>query len=315
MAGFRRGRGRQSHDGRQQGRPQGPPPGGPPPYGGPQYGAPPPPGRGPGQPPYGGQWQQPRGDRAPGPEYYGGGHDPYAADRPGNTHPYGIGAAPDAYGPYDDGRYDGGRYDGGYDDGRYDDGRVYRAGQAAAPPVGPRLHWKDLLRGIVFHPNRTFWQMRDHSMWGPALTVSFLYGLLAVFGLEKARDQVLNSTISASIPWVIATGVAVTLSGLVMGTVTHTLARQLGGAGALAPTVGLAMLIVAITDAPRLLVAMFIGGEDTFAQGVGWLTWLAAGVLLTSMVSKSHDLPWPRALGACSIQLVALLALIKLGTL
>jgi hypothetical protein len=293
VAGFRRGRGRQSYDGPQQGRPQGP-----------QYGGPPPPyghGHGQGQPPHGGgRWQQPHGGRGPGPEYYGG-HDPYAADRPGNTQPYGIGAAPDAYGAYDDGRYD--------------DGQVYRAGQAAAPPVGPRLHWKDLLSGIVFHPNRTFWQMRDHSMWGPALTVSFLYGLLAVFGLEQARDEVLNSTISASIPWVIATGVAVTLSGLVMGTVTHTLARQLGGAGALAPTVGLAMLIVAVTDAPRLLVAMFIGGEDTFAQGVGWLTWLAAGVLLTSMVSKSHDLPWPRALGACSIQLVALLALIKLGTL
>ncbi len=299
------GRGRQSHDGRQQGRPQGPPQGGPP-YGGPppQYGGPPPP-PGHGQP-YGNGWQQPRGSHGPGPEYYDGGHDPYAADRPGNTQPYGIGAAPDAYGPYDDGRYD---------NDRYDDGRVYRAGEAAAPPVGPRLHWKDLLRGLVRHPNRTFWQMRDHSMWGPALTVSFLYGLLAVFGLEEARDEVLNSTISASIPWIVATGVAVTLSGLVMGTVTHTLARQLGGAGALAPTAGLAMLIVALTDAPRLLVAMFIGGEDAFAQGVGWLTWLAAGALLTSMVSKSHDLPWPRALGACSIQLAALLVLVKLGTL
>ncbi|MFW6691845.1 Yip1 family protein [Streptomyces sp. MAR4 CNX-425] len=298
MAGFRRGRGHQSPGGGQQGPPR--------------YGQ--------GQPPHGGgQWQQPHGGQAPGPEYYGGGPDPYAADRPGNTQPYGIGAAPDAYGPYDDGRYGShhdGRYDDGrYDDRRYDDGQVYRAGQAAAPPIGPRLHWKDLLRGIVLHPNRTFWQMRDHSMWGPAVTVSFLYGLLAVFGLEQARDEVLDSTISTSIPWIIATGVAVTLSGLVMGTVTHTLARQLGGAGALAPTVGLAMLVVAVTDAPRLLVAMFIGGEHTFAQGVGWLTWLAAGVLLTSMVSKSHDLPWPRALGACSIQLVALLFLIKLGTL
>lgn len=293
------GRGRQPHGSRQQGRPQGPPQGGPPPYGGPQYGGPPPQhgqGHGHGQPYGGGQWQQPRGSHGPGPEYYGGGHDPYAADRPGNTQPYGVGTGPGDYGPYDD-------------------GQVYRAGDAAAPPIGPRLHWKDLLSGIVFHPGRTFWQMRDHSMWGPALTVSFLYGLLAVFGLEQARDEVLDSTISASIPWIVVTGIAVTLSGLVMGTVTHTLARNLGGAGALAPTVGLAMLIVALTDAPRLLIAMFVGGEAAFAQGVGWLTWLAAGVLLTSMVSKSHDLPWPRALGACSIQLVALLALFKLGTL
>ncbi|EFL01227.1 DNA polymerase III subunit beta [Streptomyces sp. SPB78] len=32
------------------------------------------------------------------------------------------------------------------------------------------------------------------------------------------------------------------------------------------------------------------------------------------MVSRSHDLAWPRALGASAIQLAALLSLIKLGT-
>jgi hypothetical protein len=30
------------------------------------------------------------------------------------------------------------------------------------------------------------------------------------------------------------------------------------------------------------------------------------------MVAKSHDLPWPKALGAASIQLIALLVLFKL---
>lgn len=50
-------------------------------------------------------------------------------------------------------------------------------------------------------------------------------------------------------------------------------------------------------------------------QIVGWLTWLAAGALFTSMVSKSHDLPWPKALGASAIQLIALLSIIKLGTI
>ncbi len=32
------------------------------------------------------------------------------------------------------------------------------------------------------------------------------------------------------------------------------------------------------------------------------------------MVSRSHDLPWPRALGASAIQLIALLSIVKLGT-
>jgi hypothetical protein len=32
------------------------------------------------------------------------------------------------------------------------------------------------------------------------------------------------------------------------------------------------------------------------------------------MVSRSHDLPWPKALAASSIQLIALLSIVKLGT-
>jgi hypothetical protein len=189
---------------------------------------------------------------------------------------------------------------------------TYRAGQAAAPPPGPRLHWKQLLRGIALSPGRTFWQMRDYTVWGPALTVTFVYGLLAVFGFDAARHDVLSATLSASIPWVLTTAVAVVLSALTLGAVTHTLARQLGGDGAWAPTIGLAMLISSLTDAPRLFFALFLGGGNGFVQLLGWATWLACAALLTSMVSKSHDLPWPRALGAASIQLAALLILFKL---
>uniref|UniRef100_UPI00117CDC19 Yip1 family protein n=1 Tax=Streptomyces angustmyceticus TaxID=285578 RepID=UPI00117CDC19 len=187
-------------------------------------------------------------------------------------------------------------------------------GQAGAP-AGPRLHWKQLLSGIVLRPDATFWQMRDHAVWAPALLVTFVYGLLAVFGFDKAREDVLNATLSNSIPWVAITAVMFIIGSLILGTVTHTLARQLGGDGAWQPTIGLAMLIMTISDAPRLLFAMFLGGDSTLVQVLGWLTWLATGYLLTSMVSKSHDLPWPKALGASAIQLVALLALLKLGTL
>ena len=75
------------------------------------------------------------------------------------------------------------------------------------------------------------------------------------------------------------------------------------------------MLIMSITDAPRLVFAVFLGGENSLVQIIGWLTLLAAGALFTSMVSKSHDLPWPKALGASAIQLIALLSIIKLGTI
>ncbi|AXK31779.1 YIP1 family protein [Streptomyces armeniacus] len=331
MAGFRIGRGRDSRNAQQQRQhpPQGAPPQGPPPggAGGPrpgpgQYGqgAPRPPyGPGPGQgapggaggpgpgAPYGQQWPPAGGGGRQGePEYFGdpygptqgAGHDPYA-NNPGHTQSFSV------HDPYAQGD--------GYPDDGYSDGSMYTAGQA--PPAGPRLHWKDLLRGIVLRPNATFWQMRDYPVWGPALIVTFLYGLLAVFGLDETRDDVLNATLTSALQYVIGTGVAMVIMGLMLGAVTHTLARQFGGNGTWAPTIGLSMLIMSVSDAPRLLVAMFFGGTASLVQVLGWGTWLAAGALFTSMVSRSHDLPWPKALGASAIQLIMLLALVKLGTL
>ncbi|MFD8979724.1 Yip1 family protein [Streptomyces sp. NPDC059564] len=197
----------------------------------------------------------------------------------------------------------------------YSQGGTYQAGAAAAAPVGPRLPWKELLRGIVMRPGPTFLQMRDYAVWGPALIVTFLYGMFAVFGFDKAREDAIKATLTQAIPIVLSTGVAFVICGLLLGAVTHTLARQLGGDGAWQPTVGLSMLVMSLTDAPRLLFAIFLGGDNMLVQILGWATWLAAGALFTSMVSKSHDLPWQKALGASAIQLIALLSIIKLGTL
>ncbi|WP_437114727.1 Yip1 family protein [Streptomyces longispororuber] len=290
------------------GHPAPPSYGGQPPYGGGpgpgQYGGPPPgqygggPGRHGGGPHHGGaqQWPQPSGGRDE-PEYFGGGPgghggapDPYAANNPGHTQAFSLGEDP------------------------YNDGDTYRAGQAPPGPIGPKLHWKDLLRGIVLRPVPTFLQMRDYAMWAPAAVVTFLYGLLAVFGFDEAREDVLDATLSTAVPYVLTTGVAITISAFILGVVTHSLARQFNGDGAWQPTVGLSMLIMALTDAPRVIVALFLGGGNSFVQLLGWATWLAAGALLTLMVSKSHDLPWPRALGAAAIQLLAILSIIKLGT-
>ncbi|MGW7262665.1 YIP1 family protein [Streptomyces sp. NPDC054842] len=303
VAGFRIGRGRDNRtpQGRPQQHPRQEPYGQQAPQGqGPTYGYPPAPQQQYGGQPYGGQpnggtW--PQGGQGE-PEYFGDdgrqgyqqGPDPYAANQPGHTQAFAIGEDP------------------------YNQGETYRAGQAPAPPVGPRLYWKDLLKGVVLRPNQTFLQMRDYAMWGPALGVTFLYGLLAVFGFDGAREDAINATLSNAVPIVLITGVAIVLSTFILGVVTHTLARQLGGDGAWQPTVGLSMLIMSITDTPRLLVAMFFGGDASFVQLLGWVTWLAAGALLTLMVSRSHDLPWPKALGASAIQLIAILSIVKLGT-
>ncbi|MFD9032561.1 Yip1 family protein [Streptomyces sp. NPDC059567] len=283
MAGFRNGRGRDNRPPQQQ--PQQAP------YG---YNAAPPPHP---QQQWGRQAPQGGGGYEGEPEYFG---DPYgaqqqqqqhyAANTPGHTQMFSVNEDP------------------------YGAGATYQAGNAPAP-TGPRLPWKALLSGIVLRPAPTFLQMRDHAVWGPALTVTFLYGLLAIFGFDKARDEAINATLSTAIPYVLMTGVGFVVAGLILGAVTHTLARQLGGDGTWQPTVGLSMLIMSITDAPRLVFALFLGGENGLVQVIGWITWLAAGALFTTMVSRSHDLPWPKALGASAIQLVALLSLIKLGTL
>ncbi|MEU9701517.1 Yip1 family protein [Streptomyces sp. NPDC047981] len=289
MAGFRNGRGGRNNNRPPQQQPQQAP------YG---YNNAPP------TPHHPQQWPQQAPQQGGGgygePEYFG---DPYgaqqqhhqqqqyAANTPGHTQMFSVNEDP------------------------YGGAATYDAGGGAPVPTGPRLPWKALLSGMVLRPGPTFLQMRDHAVWGPALTVTFLYGLLAIFGFDKARDEAIDAPLSMAIPMILMTGVGFVVAGLIMGAVTHTLARQLGGDGSWQPTVGLSMLIMSITDAPRLLFAMFLGGENGLVQVLGWLTWLAAGALFTMMVSRSHDLPWPKALGASAIQLVALLSLIKLGML
>ncbi|WP_202515130.1 MULTISPECIES: Yip1 family protein [unclassified Streptomyces] len=321
VAGFRIGRGgRDNRTPQGQQAPQGAPPyghgsgNGPAQPGRPSYGQPPQGRPGPSGPSYGypsapqpsypqqGQQYGYPGPADDGPEYFGdggyaapgpGAHDPYAANNPGHTQAFSVDEAAG-----------------------YTQGATYHAGSATAPagPVGPPLHWKELLKGIILSPDQTFLRMRDYTMWVPALVVSFLYGLLAVFGFDDARKDAIDSSFSTTVPMVLFAAIAMVLGLFVLGVVTHTLARQLGGDGAWQPTVGLSMLITALTDTPRLVFAMFFGGDAGFVQILGWATWIGAGALLTLMVSRSHDLPWPKALGASAIQLVALLSIVKLGT-
>lgn len=235
----------------------------------------------------------------PGPGYP---HDPYGAP--------GTGPGPGGPGPAYGGPGPGPGYGGE---------PPYGGGTGPTLPgavsYGPRLPWKALLSGIVFRPSPTFWQMRDHPMWAPALIVTFLYGLVAVFGLDEARRTILDTTAGSVAPYLLVTGVAMVLGTLALSTVTHTLARQFGGNGHWAPTAGLAMLIMTLTDVPRLALAIFLGGAHPLVQLVGWLTWLYAGALFTMMVGRSHEIPWQKALGASGIQLLGLLVLVKLGTL
>ncbi|MFJ5230352.1 Yip1 family protein [Kitasatospora sp. NPDC088391] len=270
-----------------------------------------------------------------GPEYFTAPQPgPGPGDQPGHTRAFAIGEQPyeqpygepgygePAYGGYEP--YQG--YD-GYDDGyggqqqgagpaAADNVAVYRAGGRSGPRAdGPRLPWRPLLTGIYRHPAATFDRMRDHQVWLPALTVSLLYGVLAVFALDSTYEQVTRSTFAVAL-WAIAgAALGFTLAGGVLSAVTHVLARQFGGDGPWQSTVGLAALVSWTTDAPRLLLALFLPVDNPVVQVVGWATWIGCAVLLTVMVRRIHDLPWGKAAGAAAVQLLALLALIKLPTL
>ncbi|GAA1225760.1 hypothetical protein GCM10009665_15310 [Kitasatospora nipponensis] len=271
-------------------------------------------------------------------------HDPYRSDHPGNTRAFPTGGPGYGAPGYGGQEYHGQGYDPQGPDGQgygapgygqpgygepsqppyqpppsasgQDSVATYRAGGRTTPrATGPRLPWRPLLVGIYRAPARTFDQMRDHQAWLPALTVSLLYAVLAVLGFGDTRHEVVNSTFSTALWSLAGAAVGFTLAGLVLGAVTYALARQLGGDGPWPATVGLAVLVGWTTDVPRLLLALFLPSGNVVVQAVGWATWLLCGVLLTTMVRRVHDLPWGKAAGAASLQLLALLVLIKLPTL
>lgn len=231
------------------------------------------------------------------------------ADEPGHTRAFTVPEMPAAgyarYDPYGDA--------GGADPDEHV--AVYRAGQPHPQVGSERLAWRELLRGIVRRPTRTFAQMRTHQAWGPALVVSAVYGLLAGFAFGSTSDQVLHSTFAVAVTILLSSAVGFVLCGLMLGSVTHALARRLGGDGAYAPTVTLAMLICWLTDAPRLLLALFLPDNNGVVQTLGWATWALCAWLLAAMMRQLHDLPWGKALTAASLQLIMLLVLIKLPTL
>ncbi|GAA1396830.1 Yip1 family protein [Kitasatospora putterlickiae] len=253
--------------------------------------------------PHQGPYPAPHQDQAPH-------HDPYAADNPGHTRAFPVGAdpyagEPPAYGqerpsyPYGE-----------------DNVAVYRAGGQSAPQVsGPRPTWRELLTGLFRTPTAIFDRTRDHQVWLPAVTVSLLYGALAVLGIGLTRDDVFNSTFTVALSSMLAAAIGFTLAGAMLAAVTYGLARQFGGDGPWRSTVGLAMLIGWVTDAPRLLLALVLPADNPVVQVVGWATWLFCGYLLAGMVRRLHDLPWGKAAGAAALQLLALLVLIKLPTL
>ncbi|MCF2526639.1 Yip1 family protein [Yinghuangia soli] len=199
-------------------------------------------------------------------------------------------------------------------------GTVYRAGQpvdadphaaAYAVPARP-LTWQELLRGLVTHPLATLDRARDQAFWWPALIISAVCGVLAMVANDQARKELVTTTLSTSFPAMLITALLVPAFMVVLGWVSDMLARTFGGNGQTGPMITLTVLAAWLADAPRLVVSLFASDGSGVALGVGLASFALSGFLLTVAAQCVHELPWPKALGSVSVQLIALLLVLKL---
>jgi hypothetical protein len=183
--------------------------------------------------------------------------------------------------------------------------------QYNAPP--PRyLHWKEVLSGFVMRPLRTMDEVRDQAVWWPALIMSAIGGMLALLANDASRKEIVDSTLSTTVPALGIVIVMVPAFCALLGLVSHALATQFGGNGSPMPFVTLSMIVVWIADAPRLLVAMFAPDDNPIVAGIGIASFALTAWLLTALMMRVHELPWPRALGCVAVELIALLLVLKL---
>ncbi|UGQ15114.1 YIP1 family protein [Yinghuangia sp. ASG 101] len=193
-----------------------------------------------------------------------------------------------------------------------DAGRGY-PGQPYTPVATARpLVWQEVLSGLATRPLATLERARDQAFWWPALIVSAICGVLAMIANDTARDQVLSTTLSTSVPAILLSAVLVPAFCVVLGWVSTMLARSLGGNGDAGPFITLAALVTWLADAPRLLVSLFAHDDNSALFTLGLATFALTAWLLTAAAMRVHELPWPRALGAVSVQLIALLVSLKL---
>lgn len=297
------------HGGQQYGGPQhsGPQQGGPP-HGGQQgYGAQPggyPGGQG-GQSGQGGQGGQGGQQGSQGDGAYPGG----PLSLPDETSLYIYGQVPDGYTQVTP---QVGQPGGGQSSTVYRGGQPYQPAPPVYAPPARRLTWQEVLQGLISRPMATLDAARDQAFWWSALAIAAIGGMLAMVANDKARDQVLTSTLSTSVPALLMTALLVPAFCAVLGWVSNMLAQTFGGNGEAGPFITLAMLVTWLTDAPRLVVALFARDGSPLVVGVGLLSFVLTAWLLAATARSVHELPWPRAFGAVSVQLIALLLVLKL---
>ncbi|GAA3035537.1 hypothetical protein GCM10020000_11250 [Streptomyces olivoverticillatus] len=112
--------------------------------------------------------------------------------------------------------------------------------------------------------------------------------------------------------WAMAIGSAVMLFGsLLLGGVTHAIARRLGGNGRFAPTASLFVVLFWTSDLPRLVLDTCLPSGSVPVRAAASVTAAFGCILAVLLIRGQHHLPTRKAMAAVSIQMIAAVVLLK----
>ncbi|WP_407552272.1 YIP1 family protein [Streptomyces sp. Pv4-95] len=180
------------------------------------------------------------------------------------------------------------------------------------PAPRRRLWWHRLILGLWYRPVEVMDEARDRSAWSAAVLMCLISGAIGVLTVEAFRQQwSANRTMALQLAGLAEAGVLA--ASFSLGAVTHAIARTLGGNGRFAPTASLFIVLFWVTDLPRLALAALLPAGTTFVQAATWTTWGFGYVLAVLLIRGQHHLSTRKSAAAVSVQMLAALALLKLG--
>ncbi|MFG2139541.1 YIP1 family protein [Streptomyces sp. NPDC048650] len=180
------------------------------------------------------------------------------------------------------------------------------------PAPRRRLWWHRLILGLWYRPVEVLDEARDRSAWGAAVMLSLVSGGIGMLSVESFRQQwSAGRTVALQLAGTAEAGVLV--ASLALGSVTHAIARTLGGSGRYAPTASLFIVLFWVTDLPRLAIVAWLPTDATFVQAATYATWGFGYVLAVLLIRGQHHLSTLKSAATVSVQMLAALALLRLG--
>ncbi|MEU7040954.1 YIP1 family protein [Streptomyces varsoviensis] len=183
------------------------------------------------------------------------------------------------------------------------------------PPPAPstkrrRLYWHRLIPGLWYRPVEILDEARDRTVWGAAILLCLVCGALGTVTKGSFRQQ-WDGNRQLALGSLATVEAGVLFATLVLGVVTHSIARHLGGNGRFGPTVTLFVVLFWTTDLPRLALHAWLPAHSVAVRAVAGLTWLFGYALAALLIRGQHHLPTHKALASVSIQMLAAGALLK----